>query len=631
MKHTILKLLKISLLSLILIFTACNGGGEKLSNCYYQPVISDSTHVLSAKNKVFFTNFQFPADLVPVVVTAESVSPTHIASFADEVFDSIADHSVDRHAFERRGLLLVVTRSPELIQLRVGKGYELYTRMKGATSGFDYLTLQKEIATQGIDSVFPKFVPLVVDEVLNYRALSWYHKIRINSGVQFIYNFLKDAGSPSDSFFDQVYFEPFLFLLSFLCGITGSWFISFLVIIALVWGISYIVKRIIKKKVHFSDNPQENAKFILIINDFVQIIISLIISFPTLAAITVLSNARMEDSIVLQSANIPYAEIIDWSNSSHTAIPSVILILLLGLVFYMRYICKYDILLIAPLSSEIQQNCCKKGLLYVDALNQMITGGVMRNVFYNILLNAINPNQDEPQDSNSYNDDTLQKELDKHLFYTIDSDYYHQKPCSAIISNRHIEACFFCSVLMICACTLCTTAIALYFLVLWSISLCARILKILKTYKWLNDISGNRLNSFLDIKGFWSKKLLVLLLLFLLSLGILMLTNPYASVQRTEVINIETIDRQMLLGLYDVKSVGGQKPEEGVSAEIKSNDGSHFYLYIYSNKPTQLYELTYDSTAYTFQSSLLGYGRIEYLKDIDMITIKFDKGWIISK
>lgn len=628
MKHTILKLLKISLLSLMLIFTACNGGGDKLSNCYYQPVISDSTHVLSAKNKVFFTNFQFPADLVPVVVTAESVSPTHIASFADEVFDSIADHSVDRHAFERRGLLLVVTRSPELIQLRVGKGYELYTRMKGATSGFDYLTLQKEIATQGIDSVFPKFVPLVVDEVLNYRALPWYHKIRINSGVQFIYNFLKDAGSPSDSFFDQVYFEPFLFLLSFLCGITGSWFISFLVIIALVWGISYIVKRILKKKVHFSDNPQENAKFIHDVNDCIRLLLSLFVSFPTLAAITVLSNARMEDSIVLNSANIPYVEIIDWSNSNHIAIPSVGLILLLGLVFYIRYITKIDFLFMAPRSSEIQQ---KFYIKYKLVLDEIINRGNVRKVFYKLWIYILNFNQDEPEVNDTYCEEIVQHKLDKIIFYTINSNYYRLKPFSAIISNRHVEACFFSVVLMLCACTLCTTAFALYFLVLWGFSLCNRIYENLKTHQKLIPSLGNRFNSFLDIKSFWSKKLFVLLLLFLLSFGILMLTNPYASIQRTEIVSIETIDRQMLLGLYDVKSVGGQKPEEGVSAEIKSDDGSHFYLYIYSNKPTQLYELTYDSTAYTFQSSLLGYGRIEYLKDIDMITIKFDKGWIISK
>ncbi|MCD8093070.1 MAG: hypothetical protein LUF01_09665 [Bacteroides sp.] len=623
------------LLLLLCLLASCSRSDDINKNCSYLPVIVDESNVLSAKTHMAFKNADYPLGIVPVLVGIDSISAIEVASYADAVFDSIASNSLDRKAFERRGLLLVVSCSPQLIQVRVGKGYDIYTRMKGATSGQKYIALQKQIGEKGLDEMCPIFVDSVISEIENYRALAWYHKIRIVSGIRIISTFFHDLGTPSNSFFSQFYFRPFLKMTACIYGLTRSWTCSFLLITGAIFLIGGFLKRWLSKKIN-PDDDKDMAYVAAAVGNIVQSALTLFISFPTIAGVTVLSNARMEDLIVLQAAHIPYLDVIDWGASTNV-VPSIWLLAILVVVFYVRYILKFrGYLSLSTMNAQVQQNLYNQVSEIKGECDVLLKGGKVRSAFYYVLVSIFHINsQQESSTANdpaeSGNDEAIGEGVrglaDTLFFYTEDSVVYKERPMFAVVSNRHREALVFCFVIMIGTSVLLTVPIILYFVALWLVS---TIVRLIDEYKIIKRWRKVGFNFTFNYWVFFKDKKVSFIAFFVLALGILFISNPFVKVVPDREIDRNTVSEEMLEGMYFAASIS-ENGYEGATARLNKVNESYYTLVIYSDMPAIQYDLSYDIESCMFESEILGKGIVDYAKDIDKITIKFDRGWIITK
>ena len=66
-----------------------------------------------------------------------------MGAYADECFNDLVDSISESRDFKHRGMLVLVSKNPKLIQIRLGNRYRVYCNMTGATSGLDYLEFAK--------------------------------------------------------------------------------------------------------------------------------------------------------------------------------------------------------------------------------------------------------------------------------------------------------------------------------------------------------------------------------------------------------------------------------------------------------------------------------------------------------
>lgn len=325
------------------ILTSC--GRNDYKDTSYLPVVQDEAELLSPRSEAFFKNYQFPRGIVPVLYTVDSIPAMETGICANELFDQIADESPDENAFRQAGLLVLVSRSPELIQVRVGSGYASFFSMKGVTAGYGYLKMQQRIKDDGLEGALPLFVDCISEEVNQYRNLSWWQKIRVKSGIGFIHEFLSDCGTPSDSFLNKVYFRPALCLLTWVHGMVHNWFISLLIILVMIWGLKYWIESLSQKKIlqRISEDKDDldNRVFNNVISfaagSWIGKVFAAFATFPVLASLTMLSNTRMEDYLVMKSFEVPFVDMIDWSDRFNNVAAPIWLIGILAVFFYIYY------------------------------------------------------------------------------------------------------------------------------------------------------------------------------------------------------------------------------------------------------------------------------------------------------
>lgn len=106
--------------------------------------------------------------------TPEITPLIEVGSYADEKFDELTAQLPEKNDFEERGMLIIISDSPQLIQIRMGDRYRVYCNMSGATMGPDYLELQKQLSTKTIADVLPSFLQQTCVRVTELNSLSTY-------------------------------------------------------------------------------------------------------------------------------------------------------------------------------------------------------------------------------------------------------------------------------------------------------------------------------------------------------------------------------------------------------------------------------------------------------------------------
>ena len=640
----------IVLIALVLLVScSAKDNPDALIDTQFASEINDSSHILSPKTYSYLHNITPPLGVKPVIVAVENIKESEIGSFADDLFDDYCEKKYSGNTFKYRGVLIVASKNPELIQVRVGKTYAVYCRMKGSAAGADYLAMQQEVPKRGIDEMCPIALNNVFRDIADCRELPWYKKMMLKMSFVHIEMFMDDVASPSESFFSQFYFRPFLYLVGGVKSIFGNWILAFLFmslvyILTKSWIEDKLNAYIIKKAKEESNTDEDYVTtfgLFFTLKSIVVFLIKLVITVPTLAAISVLSTSRMEDIYALQYAHIPSVDVVEsftqWSNYA----PSLWLVLIMMAVYYLKFLfCDKGCFTYGHLPDRTQLQFCQDNRFRL-MLENVIKIGYNRqlisrlfNMIFHFSFSALTHHNfqelvTEPVEDNTNETDEkgrLKKRLIDFLFLDTDSQLYKQSPALALQVNTHREALYLTFFVGLAASTVLSYTYALYFFILWTVQLLYRIvIEIINAQKKLkNCLQG--FNPFRLMGKVW-----VTLVVFFVSMTVLyFIIAPSYTPKTTEAIaEVKKALPSDVTGLYFVSKAEGADVQ-GTTARILKNESGDYYMQVYSDLPVRRFELQYDEEQGLFHSDMLGDGFIIYDEQTKTITINFSDLWILN-
>lgn len=639
-----------SILSFIIIlFASCDAKDDAnaLINTQFASEVVDSCHILSPKTYTYLQNIKPPLGIKPVIVVVEQIKDNQMGTYADNLFEQYCKRKHSGNTFKERGILIVASKDPQLVQVRVGKTYAVYCRMRGSAAGADYLAMQKETPNIGIDEMCPIVLRNTIQDIEQCRNLPWYKKIALKMSFENVEMFFDDVATPSESFFSQFYFRPFIILVGTIKSLLGNWALSFLFIsIVYILTMDWIGKKLstyVEKKAAKHSNDEADYLFTLGIYNRIKtigvFIFKLFVIIPTLAAISILSTSRMEDIIALRDADIPSVELIEnvthWSNST----PSIFLVLLLVTVYYCKFLLSIRKFMTWGLfSNKLQQILYNSNSISRMLLDEAITNGINRNFVQKlfkgvslIVLNAIfhhnfqeinNRTVVEPDEEG----EKTTRQLIDCLFLDRNSSLYKEAPFLAIQVNTHREAlCCSLFVGLIAICVLSYTY-TIYFLILWSVQLAYRLIN--EIIFALKEVRG-RANEFDPFRLIRIVGRGFMILLFAISLLFLIMSPSYTPKNIEKVAEVQNSLPNDLTGLYFVQIADGKKVK-GVSARIEKDNNNNYILQVYGNTPMRRYSLQLDEKEGYFTCDVLGTGYITYDEQAKSTTINFSDLWIFT-
>lgn len=620
--------------------SSCSNPNETIRT-QFGVTVDDSLQILSPKTYSYLKSVTPPPGLVPIVVTVDSIGELEIGSYADDLFDEYCDKKYDGSTFSRRGVLVVVSRHPELVQVRVGSTYSIYTRMKGATAGSKYLTYQENIPEKGLDETCVLMFENTLQEIEYCRNRAWYEQLLTKISIAHVTEFLDEMSTPSEGFFSQFYFRPFLAVVSFFYGMLGNWLLAF-ACIAILWHlITYwteeLMKRYVKKK-WGKDLVRLHLANVAIY--LLKAGIGAFLTIPTLAAVIVMSSARMEDIITLHAAHIPFIDTINWHSDILSGMPSPWIILLLVIIFYARYILNPPAYYTLSAYSSQSQLYGKMPELAQQDTSAFVMKGKHRKMMQGFLnwvtmaaastVHTGSATLDtEVTRVNDYDTDEEKKEKQQKglFFFTIYDDEYAVRPFYCAWVNTHREALVFSMLVALSAVVLLSQAFVLYFLASWTVHLAGRAWNEWKFYRSM--LKGTTLSSHFNFAGVLKENKVSYIVTAVVVALVLLFCIPSPNTKTVETVDMTRAIPQDITGLYFVTEQGGEKVK-GVTARVQQVDETTYTFTIYSDMPERRYTATYDSPTATFTSTELGNGRVEFLGQTNHLTIKFSTGWTLQ-
>lgn len=574
--------LLLSFLSAFFLLSACSDDTEQ---CLYSPKVFDTGNLLSNKVKEEFLNFDYPAGIVPVLFAADSIEPIKMGAYADECFDALVDSISESKDFKRRGMLVLVSRNPELIQIRLGSRYRVYCNMTGATSGVDYLNLQKQIREKGIEETLPLFLQNTSVRIQELDALPSYKKYRINSAVSAISTCLEYIGTPSENFYGKCVLTPILKTTSLGYYVFKSWLLTFMFVCLIMllcrWALFLVVKRLLQKHVIGLIWSQKIINWGL----------GLLFSISAAASAIILSSGRMEDAIALQAIGVPFIENFQIAAADYVLKTSFVAAFFFVLMYALKRNIVSDIFLYSLLEPEKQQ--------------------------------AIYHNLSDAQKT------TLVIGHEADLSKVEDSSEPYSELFTSRVSQRETM-------------TIVSLAMAALFLIprpliIMGIALtiyplagqCVKIYHVVSNNTLPEQIKRDRRTSLIT-------NLLIIFIIAFITVLMGLFFNPMPDKKEIDLneARTELVTSDRLEGNYTVsKSIAGQvQVSSGIIKKIKNGA---FQLLITGKSSPKVYKLGFDADEMIFVSEELGNGIIHYDKDLDKIKVVFTINehttWTISK
>lgn len=574
--------LLLSFLSAFFLLSACSDDTEQ---CLYSPKVFDTGNLLSNKVKEEFLNFDYPAGIVPVLFAADSIEPIKMGAYADECFDAFVDSISESKDFKRRGMLVLVSRNPELIQIRLGSRYRVYCNMTGATSGVDYLNLQKQIREKGIEETLPLFLQNTSVRIQELNALPSYKKYRINSAVSAISTCLEYIGTPSENFYGKCVLTPILKTTSLGYYVFKSWLLTFMFVCLIMllcrWALFLVVKRLLQKHVIGLIWSQKIINWGL----------GLLFSISAAASAIILSSGRMEDAIALQAIGVPFIENLQIAAADYVLKTSFVAAFFFVLMYALKRNIVSDIFLYSLLEPEKQQ------AIYHNLSDAQKTTLVI-----------------------GHEADLSKVEESSEPYSELFTSRVSQRETMTIVSLAMAALFLIPRPLIIMG-----IALTIYPLA----GQCVKIYHVVSNNTLPEQIKRDRRTSLIT-------NLLIIFIIAFITVLMGLFFNPMPDKKEIDLneARTELVTSDRLEGNYTVsKSIAGQvQVSSGIIKKIKNGA---FQLLITGKSSPKVYKLGFDADEMIFVSEELGNGIIHYDKDLDKIKVVFTINehttWTISK
>jgi hypothetical protein len=559
----------------LILFMSCSK--DLTESCKYPAKIVQGADQFTNKTKELFLNFDYPYGLYPVLYHIENIdNPIEIGSTADDIFEQLCKDKQTYPDFKKIGVLFVVSKNPELIQVRIGKKYEAYCNLTGVTAGEEYVNLQLNIGKNGVDNTLNYFQKYISQRADEFNSLPTKNKVRLNGLFNTVNSALDFIGTPSQNLYGKFFLKPVVSLFSRIHSFVKNWFWTIFFTFAFIYLIRYGIEKLLEKTLKPHPITLKLCQLGL------KGIFGLLFPITAAGAACLLSKGRLEDFMALQSLGIPHIEDLATDPANFTKSSSTLLVCVFSILWTLK-MCINDNFFFSLFPAEVQQRAYKnlndfqKGMLQVEDDNEV--------PFTSYVAGKMIPDV-----------------------------------CATMISLT-IAAYFFLPKVILWICI----AIALYNV-------------LTNGYSYIKIYNTNVKNPEVKTESF-IRLLINIGIMAFVSLLLFVFTpksNPMPLKENVDysTVKTEVIDTSFLDGNYTFKTSSGEKTAYS-SAILKRIDKNKFHLQVNTQTDPLSYELTFIPESFSFNCIELGTGIINYNKDLNSIKIKFQLNqqtkWELSK
>jgi len=308
-------------LTALIVLTACR---KNYRDTTYRPLIEDEAKLLDLQTAQTLKSRPYPKGFAFIVCTVEKLPPAEVGSAVDTLFEEAQKRCPDPKSCKQRGVFIVVSANPALMQVRTGSDLATQAQWAGITSGSRYIAKQQLGSLRDVDSALPEMVDWLSTSLPAAIEISWVRRLILNEITQDLYIELEGLSLPSESFYGKYVLRPFLHAGILAQRLSGTWWVTYIIAAVVILLVRSVLRRIIMFGVRRT--PGKVASFVAL---GLNIAISLALAVPSAASAIFLSGSRLEDQIALRASGIPGVELFAFPARSFTIHTGIALALLL--------------------------------------------------------------------------------------------------------------------------------------------------------------------------------------------------------------------------------------------------------------------------------------------------------------
>jgi len=317
--------LLVSILLMAVLFSSC---GNSYKDRQFAPLILDEAKLLSDETKGWLKNYKYPQGFVFAVRTVDTIPKSMIGVKADDLFKADIKLHSDPKAFKKRGVYLLVSKNPPLIQVRAGESIYLQTRWGGITSGKKYIEKQL-LASQGnLTDAIKEMVKWTSSDLPQAVDIPWYKKWILQDIIQNLYSEIDELGLPSESFYGKYLLAPILKTRIVELKWFNSWWITYALVAAIFYLSKLLFSWIVVNPITKSTSPKVGNTIRLVYS----IVVGIGLTIPSATSAIILSGSRLEDQIALKASGFSGIENIAFHPELYNESTSIWIALLLILL-----------------------------------------------------------------------------------------------------------------------------------------------------------------------------------------------------------------------------------------------------------------------------------------------------------
>lgn len=279
----------------VMLLAGC--GGPDLDQRTFRVSVRDRAHLLSARTEQRLRRRKLTGyDLA--VRTRKSVPTARIVGVADDVFDALAKHD----AFAKRGVLVLVTKRPRLVQVRVGKDVYLAAQRAGITFGPAYVAHQRAPSANA-DIALRRFMKWLVPHLPESRH-GWRERLTNNVLYKPIIHEIGDLTQPSDGIYGKYLFAPILHVRLVELRLTNGFLLTFVLAGVVILLIRRLIDRALARLGRGGENPYVNGG-VTVASIGLGAAVSVLLELPVIGTGLYASGSRREDQLALLHSHLP--------------------------------------------------------------------------------------------------------------------------------------------------------------------------------------------------------------------------------------------------------------------------------------------------------------------------------------
>ncbi len=265
----------------------------------FSPLVLDEARTLNKETTQWLKSQSYPSGFVFLFRSVDKLSVRELGSQADELFEKDAQKCPKPAACTARGVYILISREPSLMQIRVGSELARKAQWAGLTAGKTYIEKQVPATARQFDKAVRDAVSWLASSLpaaSNESWLRWLISVEVTDSLYFE---LDQLSHPSETIYGSYILKPFVQARAFESQFSGTWWFTYILAAILALALRGIIKSTVWLAIGKTSPPVANG-----MNFVISILLSLFVAIPAAASVLLMSGARLEDQLALRASGI---------------------------------------------------------------------------------------------------------------------------------------------------------------------------------------------------------------------------------------------------------------------------------------------------------------------------------------